>query len=275
MPYLLLGSGALFAVLMLLNAIIQTIRKPPKLGFWHTWLAFISTLLPIGAIISNTQSETPDPLINQGAVLIAAVVIVLSLLILVIEARRAERNLLQSRGILGVGVGALVILSTFAVPQISNAIEVATSPDPTVVAQNATATIIAASATATFTNTPEPTLTPSRTPSATPSRTPAPPTPSITPFLYNSPTPVPTATLEGGVVCEGKVAEFNINMRRLPSTNAGIRQGIPAGAELRVIGPNEDASWWLVEYQALDGWVSNDVVEVGEGCRALPVQTYE
>lgn len=271
-PYLLLGAGAFFAVLMLLNAIIQTIRKPPKLGFWHTWLAFLAALLPIGALIANYQSESPNPLVTQGAIAIAAVVIGLNIIILIIEARRQERNLVQSRGILGVGAGILVIIATFAVPVVSNAIEVATQPDPTVVAQNATATVIAASATATLTDTPRPTLTPTRTDTPTPSRTPHSPTPTITPFVYSSPTPVPSPTLAGGIVCEASVGEYNINMRRLPSTEAGIRQGIPAGAELTVIGPNEDASWWLVEYQAREGWVSGDYVNASEGCEALPVQ---
>ncbi len=116
MGLLLLAFGGFFALLFVLNNIFQTIRGKTRLGFIGTTLAFVTMGVSLWGLIENHSGETPQPLINRIVIGIAATVIVTGLLIFIAELYRTPRNLTQSRGILGIGMGILLIVSTFTVP---------------------------------------------------------------------------------------------------------------------------------------------------------------
>ncbi|MAS33419.1 MAG: hypothetical protein CL610_05395 [Anaerolineaceae bacterium] len=119
MELLLLAAGALFALLFVLNNFSQTLRKKVDLRFWGTLLAFLTTTLAILALTQAYTAPVPNSMIQSGVFAIAAVVIVTDIIILILEILRKPRNLGQSRGILGIGVGVLLVLSTVTVPLLS------------------------------------------------------------------------------------------------------------------------------------------------------------
>lgn len=116
---LLLAAGGLFALLFVVNNILQILRGKQELKWWGTAFAFLAAIITLVALIQNQMLDNPDPAVSQGAAGIAVLIIVTGLLILIPESRREERNLVQSRGILGIGTGILLILATFTVPFIS------------------------------------------------------------------------------------------------------------------------------------------------------------
>ena len=48
---LLLAAGGLFALLFVLNALIHTIRRTERIGFWETLLVFLVTLVLLAALL--------------------------------------------------------------------------------------------------------------------------------------------------------------------------------------------------------------------------------
>ena len=112
-------AAGVFTLLFVMNNVLQLLRGKRELKFWGTTLAFLVTIVTLVALIQNQTLEKPNPTVALGAVVIAAVVIITGILILIPEVRREERNLVQSRGILGIGVGILLILATFAMPFVS------------------------------------------------------------------------------------------------------------------------------------------------------------
>jgi uncharacterized protein YgiM (DUF1202 family) len=119
MELVLLAAGAIFALLFVLNNFLQTVRGKADLRFWGTVLAFLTTVIGVLALVYNSTAPISNPMIQAGVIGIAALVIVTGLLILIFEFRRKPRNLVQSRGILGMGMGLLLILSTVTVPLMS------------------------------------------------------------------------------------------------------------------------------------------------------------
>lgn len=115
MALILLASGIFFAVLLLLNNLLKTITRREKIGFLDLLLVFLVTLVTVTGLIANNTVETPDPLVERGALLLAFAVIGMSLLIIILEIFRPQR-LKGSRGILGIFGGVLLVISTFSVP---------------------------------------------------------------------------------------------------------------------------------------------------------------
>ncbi len=118
MEMVLLASGAFFTLLFVLNNFLQTLRGKVHLRFFGTLLAFIATTLTLVALVQNYTLALPNSVVQPGIWGIALTVIVTGLLVLIFEIRRSERNLIQSRGILGIGMGILLLISTFTVPLI-------------------------------------------------------------------------------------------------------------------------------------------------------------
>jgi hypothetical protein len=114
MGLLLLAFGGFFALLFILNSILQTARGQACLGFIGTSLAFITMGVSLWGLIENQSA--PHPFTNLATSVIATAVIVSGFLILIFEFRRSPRNLVQSRGILSIGIGILLLTSTFTVP---------------------------------------------------------------------------------------------------------------------------------------------------------------
>ena len=119
MELILLIAGAFFALLFVLNNFLQTLRGKAELRFWGTVLAFLTTVIGVLALVYNATAPISNPMIQTGVIGIATLVIVTGLLILIFEFRRKPRNLVQSRGILGMGMGLLLVLSTITVPLMS------------------------------------------------------------------------------------------------------------------------------------------------------------
>lgn len=115
MGLLLIAAGGAFALLFILNALLQTLRRRPQLGFWHTALAFLAVLLPlVGLILANLNPE-PNPLAERASLALAGALFVSGLALSLLEWFRPER-LKASRGVLAAGAGMLLLVASFSVP---------------------------------------------------------------------------------------------------------------------------------------------------------------
>jgi hypothetical protein len=114
--------------------------------------------------------------------------------------------------------------------------------------------------TATPPETPTPIVAPSNTPTLapTPTFTPAEPTATDTPAE-----PTPTFTPEASPTSEGArliIDNPTLNVRRGPGTNYGILGQARDGERYDVTGRNAQSSWWQIDYNGQDGWVSGSYV---------------
>jgi hypothetical protein len=119
---LLIAMGALFALLFIVNSILRAAQGREKVSFSETLLAFLALILPLLALVNNNASEQPLLLVNTAAIGIAVAVIVAGIVTLLVEQRKPGRKLNQRRSLLGLGVGALLIVATFIVPMASQLI---------------------------------------------------------------------------------------------------------------------------------------------------------
>ncbi len=142
MPALLVLAAACFGLIFLLNNLIKAIANRRSITFWETLLAFLTAILIAVALILNylailptpeldaaaaaglpAQSRIvalvalsdPDPIIDQAALLIGAILAGASLLIALIEVLRPPR-LARSRGVFGVFTGLLILVSALGIP---------------------------------------------------------------------------------------------------------------------------------------------------------------
>lgn len=266
---LLLLAGAFFAVVLILNAVIQTIRKQTRIGFWQTLLTFLVVLLPVLALVGNRLSETPLQLVATVALGLAALVVVPNLILLLFELRRPER-LKQSRGVMGIGAGVLVALSTLTVPLSADVAFTAAQPTPTpaLVAAGVNVENTAEVGEPTHPSTATRTPTPTWTPTITPTRKPRPTiTPVATRFQFVTRTPMPTATLPNPCLA---LADYNVNLRVAPEENAEVLATIPFNNTITLYGRNADSSWWYGEYEGKTGWVKGEFISPSSSCANLP-----
>lgn len=106
--------GGVFALLLVLNALLQTVRRSP-LGLVHTALAFLTLLVVLAGLIQNQTVTEPSASANNAALVIAIVLVISGFIVSLLELRRPER-LKGSRGVFSIGVGALMALSALGVP---------------------------------------------------------------------------------------------------------------------------------------------------------------
>lgn len=263
-----MAAGGIFALFYIINAIIQIVRQKTRIGFVQTWLAFLVVLLPVLGLVNNTLSETPIPLGRTLTLGTAAVLIVLSLILMLVELRRPER-LKQSRGLLGIGAGVLVAISTFSVPAIADYAFAAVQPTPTplLVAAGGAETTFEPGAEA-ATSTPSRTPTPTATATSTPTRRPtAVATATPTRYQFVTRTPLPTATLPNPCLA---LANFNLNLRAQPEVDAEVLATIPFNTTITLFGRSSDSSWWYGEYEGNAGWVKGEFLALSSSCDALP-----
>jgi hypothetical protein len=271
---LLLTAGGLFALLFVLNGIIQMIRRTERIGFWDSLLAFLTTLMLLAALLANALADTPLSLVPSGVVGIALGLLALSVLIALGEFIRRPQRLRQSRGVFGVGAAVLVLLSTLTVPLAAEYFPTPTPFLPAALASQqfteadtpitqiltltlATATTLPTAASSpTLTTAPTITATFTTVPTTTPTRTPLP-----------AETATPAATL---VDCD-LVMNYNVNLRAEPDFAARVLLTIPYNTSVSAVGRNPDSTWWLVSFDGQTGWVSNDYVFAGASCGNLPV----
>ncbi len=119
--YLLIGAGAVFAVLFALNNLIKTILRRQTVGFVDILLTFLTALiLLVGLVIAHLPDAenldaVPDARIAQAVLLVGGGLAALSLIIGIAEFFRPQ-GLKGSRGILGLYSGVLLIIAAFVIP---------------------------------------------------------------------------------------------------------------------------------------------------------------
>ena len=63
MELLLLAAGGLFALLFVLNNLLQILRRRVELRFWGTLLAFLTIVPSLLALVETHADGTPNPLV--------------------------------------------------------------------------------------------------------------------------------------------------------------------------------------------------------------------
>lgn len=130
MGLLLIAAGGVFALLFVANALLQTLRRHNRIGFWHTALAFLAVLLPVaGLVVANFNPEAPA-LPGRLALAIAGALLLSGLALSLLELFRPER-LKASRGVFAAGAGALLLVASFSVPFTAAYTLLALPPTPT------------------------------------------------------------------------------------------------------------------------------------------------
>ncbi len=269
MELLLIAAGSIFALLYIVNAIIQIIRQKARIGFVQTWLAFLVVLLTLAGLMNNRLSESPIPLIRTLALVTAAVLIVLSLVLMLVELRRPER-LKQSRGLLGIGAGVLIAISTFSVPAIADYAfaSVQSTPTPLVVVSGNVAENTSEPAANRATPTPSRTPTPTATATSSPTRRPtAVATATATRYQFVTRTPLPSPTLPSPCLA---LANFNLNLRVQPEADAEVLATIPFNNTIALFGRSADSIWWYGDYEGNTGWVKGEFLTLSASCDRLP-----
>ncbi len=147
--WILLATGLFFAIFSSLNNLLKTIFRRLEVGFFDLLLVFMATLLWVATLIIAYFEASPDPLIQQLALITGGVFAAAHLLVILLELFRPQR-LKASRGLLGVFSGGLIALSSFSVPYIAIYFSLtALQPPVSVVANSATAAAPAESGEAT------------------------------------------------------------------------------------------------------------------------------
>lgn len=128
MTLALLATAALFAILFWAVSLVKALRRSERVSFLDVLLVFLVTLLPVAALLA-LDPATPDPLIDRGARWLGAGLAAASLIVALLELRRPGR-LRASRGILGVGAGLLLVMSSFSIPFVSAWFSIRADTDP-------------------------------------------------------------------------------------------------------------------------------------------------
>ncbi|HRF97873.1 MAG TPA: hypothetical protein PLZ51_21845, partial [Aggregatilineales bacterium] len=129
---LLLLAG-FFATLYGLMSLIRALRKNAKIAFIDLILVFMMALLPLVAVVNDNRANTQFGLIEIGSAILGIGMIIGGIVVMLLELRRPDR-LKQSRGILGMGTGFLLLVMifiTFNTARVQLQAELATLPTPT------------------------------------------------------------------------------------------------------------------------------------------------
>lgn len=262
---MLILIGVAAAVLFLLNVVIKTLLRRERVGFLDWSLAILATALMVAAMTINQLQSEVDPSWVQIVLLTGAAVAIVGLVTLILEAVRKQR-VLASRGLLTVGVGGLMALSTFSVPLTAETLAFPTLT-PIQVAQLGVSTAAAPSATRMV-----PTLVPPTATLSQPTLTPQPSVtrmPTATPWTFATRTPLPTPT---DVIPCLATTDFNLRLRAAPDRESETLVVIPFGTVVEVYGRNDAATWWYADYEAQNGWLDGEFLTRSANCAALPVR---
>jgi hypothetical protein len=296
MDLLLINIGLLATILFALFGLIATLRKRPGVGFWTTLFALIALVavlaglnLPDNLTAANmpVPADAPPlpalPPVDQLAMVAAAILLVSGVVLLIVERLRLKAALSGSRGVLGLGTGALILVGVFVGPMLGDAV-IPTSPasaaSAAVDSDGSTSLTAFRGTTAQVSSPPAPL--PSATPQPIiPTTTPPPPRPvmpSPTPTNTMVPLVRTTATEEApastgngtsssttATTCTGFV-QNNLNLRNEASTSGEILVTIPSGTGITLTGSSEDGAWLSATYGQMSGWVSADYVLLGDRC---------
>ncbi len=271
---LLVVSGSVFALVLVVGSLLRIRRS--SLGFVDLFPAFAAALITLAGMTVDALDGALTSVVVAVVMLMGSVLGIVGIVIALVEVLRPQR-LRASRGLLTLGVAALIVAARFAVPLTSRYFELTppgvSSQQPVAAVTGFTAAAVSRTqtVTASITVTTAPTLTPSAT------RTPRPtPTPSLTRVRYASPTPSLVPTLPSPCVV---VTLYNVNVRTQPDLEAELLLTIPFETALNGYGRTAGSDWWYVQYrspddpgQAIEGWVSGDFVRVTASCGLLPVR---
>ncbi len=297
MVILLIVMGVLFSLLFVINSMVRAVQGREKVSFFETLLTFLALVFPVLALVTNNDSTSPLLLVNQMAIGLGAVLVVVSIVTFIIEQRKSARPVTQRRGILGAGLGLLIVAATFVAPVAARFQQPAQVPAAAVantevnssnrnVADVGSANGITSNPTAT--SRPPTTVPATQTPdapllqmSATPTRFPSPmPTATNTPFIIATTNSQTTSNDTQSVEQESSISiagcivvtRQNVNLRSGPATTFDLLLTIPFSTTLNVSAKNAGADWWFVRYQNQTGWVSGEYVNADANCDVLPTK---
>lgn len=273
------------ALMFLAISAIRVFRGGSRISFWSLLLLVIALGGSLLAVITEAA-----PLARPAAFGIIGALMVVGVVFLIIEWRRPGRLLSQSRGLLSIGTGVLLLVGILAAPFVSRVLSQRYPTNP------APASALLATTQRSFPNAEQtpmldetqaisdadlsPRSASAVTPTATPfaEATPLPPRPTLiaptrthTPFVISTYVPVTATVVAQAVQCQGFV-QNNLNLRTAPDTDAERLTTIPSGTVLGITGQNESGTWFQVVYETLSGWVSADYVRLGDSCGPLPLQ---
>lgn len=262
---MLILIGVAAAVLFILNVVLKALLRRERVGFVDWTLAILATALMVAAMTVNQLQPEADLSWSQIALVTGAAVAIVGFVSLILEAVR-KQGILASRGLLALGVGVLMALSTFSVPVTAEQLAFPTLT-PIQVAQVAASTVAAPSATR---------IAPTR---VVPTATPQPPTltplpsatrmPTATPWTFVTRTPLPTPTNVRPCLA---TTDFNLRLRAAPDREAETLVVIPFGTVVEVYGRNEASTWWYADFEEQSGWMDGEFLTRSANCDGLPVR---
>lgn len=275
-----LGAGLLF----ILFSILQVVRGKTGVGFWASLLAGVALAATLLALY---LPQAPAPDTRLLAIALGGGLALVGLVLLFLE-RRRQQPLGQSRGLLGAGVGALILLGVVVGPYIARvvptpAVPTAVAPQGVAAGDGDSVNLTAFSNPVAAVETPPvPVVSPTPQP-AVASVTPLPPRPVLpTPTPTNTLVPLVTVDAEATDAAEATnaaettscagIVQNNLNLRTEPSLDGAIQVTIPSGTTVSVDGATDDG-WLSVTYGQMSGWVSGDYVLLGASCATLSGQT--
>lgn len=94
-------------------------------------------------------------------------------------------------------------------------------------------------------------------------------TPEVVTIVVTATEPRPT---ESSADTASAIAIFkqDLNVRSGPSTTYSIKDQLPGGTTVPIIGRNQGGTWWLISYKGYTGWVSAPYVE-SSNTKSVPV----
>ncbi len=115
MELLLVYAGIFFALLYGLHALFRTIRRTEQVTFIDIALVFLTALLMLVAMIQAGMDGLPNPTVDRLVFALGGVILLFGLVLTAIEFFRPQR-LKQSRGLLALFSGLLLLIASVAVP---------------------------------------------------------------------------------------------------------------------------------------------------------------
>jgi hypothetical protein len=274
------------AVLFLLNIVIKTLLRKERVGFIDMLLALAAAAAFVMLLTESAAQDSSDTQTTQFVLLLGLAIVGVGAIMKVVEWARGWKQF-GTRGMLGIGTGALIALSTFSIPMTAETFIIPT-PTPIQVAQVSAQTDVSGASAVVATNTPRPTATstdatstnaingvPTTTATTTPTLTSTPrPTATITAtrWTFATRTPLPTATLV--TPCLGSV-DNNLRLRSEPNRESETLLVIPFGTTIMIYGRNDASTWWYTDYEEQEGWVDGEFLTLSAACAGMPVRANE
>jgi hypothetical protein len=134
---LLIAIGVVSAVLYALVALLRTLRRAEKISFWETLLAYLAVLAPLSGVVLDSLRGIPGGRVSLSTLIVGAGFALFGLIFAIIERRRPQRWK-QSRGLLALGSGVMLVAASIGVPLTAAYISVLPASEAPAVAQAAT-----------------------------------------------------------------------------------------------------------------------------------------